>query len=252
MEIYIAKHYWKNNENATWERHERIDKELFEYLKTNYHNFVKNRPKTLKENGYFIYFCYEDAQDIYDRNITNITFYISKKNMQNDFCNQSMPKGLVLEIFDPKDSVEEIFEKTKKPLVLVGLLIAAAVLFSFINNNFGTDEMKSAKDKPNSIPGAKKTEKDKKPSVEDLNEKNKNKFNQKLKKQLEKIPQKINTENDFNLLDKILIDTKVQRINTLCSQENKDKINNLDLLHKRCKAELMKDIKDIGSCNEEK
>ena len=80
MSIYIAKHYWKNEENSTWERHEKIDKKLFNYLKDNYETFVKERKNHIKIDKKNIYLCYEDTKDIYERSITNITFlFVQKK-----------------------------------------------------------------------------------------------------------------------------------------------------------------------------
>ena len=90
MKILIAKHYWKNGENATWEHHLKLDKKIFEYLKENYHNFVKEKPNEIKKDGYFIYLCYEDTKDDHERDITNITFFISKSKPKepSDLCNQ--------------------------------------------------------------------------------------------------------------------------------------------------------------------
>jgi len=88
MKIYIAKHYWKDGENATWEHHSKIDTELFEYIKKNYHKFVQNKPNMIKQNGYYVYICYEDSKDIYNRSITNATFFISKKVISKELCEQ--------------------------------------------------------------------------------------------------------------------------------------------------------------------
>ncbi len=105
MKIYIVKHYWKDGENATWERHPKVDDKLFEYLKKNYHNFVKDRKKMIEKDGYFIYLCYKDSKDVYDRNITNITFFVSKKEVKKDFCNTHF-KNLELEIVDKTKNIK--------------------------------------------------------------------------------------------------------------------------------------------------
>lgn len=34
MKIYIIKHYWKDGEIATWKCHPKVDKILFQYVKT--------------------------------------------------------------------------------------------------------------------------------------------------------------------------------------------------------------------------
>jgi len=89
MKIYIAKHYWKDGENATWESHEKVDKKIFEYLKKNYHNFVNNRPIMIEEKNSYIYLCYEDNVDIYNRKITNITFFVSKYKVNEPLCSKT-------------------------------------------------------------------------------------------------------------------------------------------------------------------
>ena len=86
MKIYIAKHYWKDNKNATWEKHPKIKESIFSYLKENYSKFVKNRPKVVQKDKFYIYICYEDSKDIYKRDITNITFFISKESVSIDLC----------------------------------------------------------------------------------------------------------------------------------------------------------------------
>jgi len=88
MKIYIAKHYWKDNKNATWECHPKLNKKLFEYFKENYHNFVKDRNSKIEKDGYFIYLCYVDAKDDYKRDITNITFFVSQSEVKINLCDK--------------------------------------------------------------------------------------------------------------------------------------------------------------------
>jgi hypothetical protein len=89
MNIYIAKHYWKDGENATWECHEKIDKELFKYLKDNYTLFINDKPKILEKYQQFIHICYEDTTDVFGRTITNVTFFVMKKKLSMEFCTTS-------------------------------------------------------------------------------------------------------------------------------------------------------------------
>jgi len=86
MTILIAKHYWKNGENATWEYHPKLDKNIFEYLKENYHNFIKEKKSNIEKDGYYIYLCYTDSKDVYGRDITNIVFFISTKEITYSLC----------------------------------------------------------------------------------------------------------------------------------------------------------------------
>jgi len=120
MKIYIVKHYWKNGENATWETHPKVDKKLFEYLKENYHNFVKDKENMIKKDKYFIYLCYKDNKDVYDRNITNVTFFISTKEIEKDFCKTSY-NNLEIEIADKTKNTKMIVI-TGLAVVLIGII----------------------------------------------------------------------------------------------------------------------------------
>lgn len=130
MKVYIAKHYWKDGENATWESHVKIDKKIFEYLKKNYHNFVNNRPLMIKEKKRYIYLCYEDNVDIYNRKITNITFFISKNKIDELLCSKVY------------DNLELTLESNLKNSLLKWFLVMIVVLFfiyNFVFDNKSSD-----------------------------------------------------------------------------------------------------------------
>ena len=42
----------------------------------------------IEKNKYYIYFCYEDTVDIYNRKITNITFFVSKYKVDKPLCSK--------------------------------------------------------------------------------------------------------------------------------------------------------------------
>jgi len=116
MDIYIAKHFWKDGENSTWECHEKIDKELFKYLKNNYPFFSKEKPKKIQEGKHFVYLCYKDDIDNYGRNIVNITFFIVKRERSMDFCSKKNIKNLQIKLLDFKMIISSILG-----LILVGI-----------------------------------------------------------------------------------------------------------------------------------
>jgi hypothetical protein len=128
MKILIAKHYWKNGKIATWEYHQKLDKKIFEYLKENYHNFVKERKSKIEKNGYFIYLCYENAKDDHARDITNITFLISKSKPKetSNLCHK-IYKNLELKVKAEKDNRNLI-------LIVLGLIILLTIGVLSINS----------------------------------------------------------------------------------------------------------------------
>jgi len=127
MKILIAKHYWKNGKNATWECHPKLDEKLFEYLKENYHNFVKNRKNKIKKDKYHIYFCYKDAKDDHGRDITNITFFISKSEVLINLCEAQY------------DNLElKIESKNNKNIIFIGIM--AFFIIGYLGINFSKSE----------------------------------------------------------------------------------------------------------------
>jgi len=134
MKVLVAKHYWKNGENATWECHPKLDKKVFEYLKENYHNFVKDRKNKIEKFGYFIYPCYVDAKDDHERDITNITFFVSKSKVNTNLCNQKY-NNLELKIKE---------HKSKK--IIMGINIIAFLLIGFLVINLLESKNSSSKE----------------------------------------------------------------------------------------------------------
>jgi gas vesicle protein len=139
MKIYIARHYWKDGQNATWECHNKVDKEVFEYIKENYHKFVKNRIKEISLNNYDIYLCYEDAKDIFDRDITSITFFISKVKVTSSLCSKTY-KNLEIKIKEKKNNFIVI-----GVIVLVIIGFFGSVLFKNDTSQSNTHKTVSSK-----------------------------------------------------------------------------------------------------------
>lgn len=83
MANYKVKHYWRDGASSVWEADEKLDREVFEYLKKNYHSFVEKRPKSLSHKNHKILFEYKDSKDSFGRDITDIVFDISILKVSN-------------------------------------------------------------------------------------------------------------------------------------------------------------------------
>jgi hypothetical protein len=171
MSIYIAKHYWKDKENSTWECHQKIEKSLFNYLKDNYHTFVKEKKTLIKKDKKFIYLCYEDAVDVYNRPITNITFFISKQEQSRFLCQEVYQN---LEITKQE-------EKNKIAYTVMVLVLLIILFFSFFNKEDAVDKKLLTKENLTT-----------------------NVVFQKENIDLSTLPTAINNENDFNTLGQAL------------------------------------------------
>jgi len=190
MSIYIAKHYWKDNENSTWEYHQKIEKRLFNYLKDNYHTFVKERKMVINRDKKFIYLCYEDTVDVYNRPITNITFFISNQQQSRTLCQETYQN---LEIREQK-------EKNRIAYIVMILVLLMLLFFTFFNEEDSKDNRHLTKEiLPTNVAS-------KKESID-----------------LDSLLRAIRNENDFNTLDKALkslTQLNNQRVNTLRSLHN--------------------------------
>lgn len=171
MSIYIAKHYWKNNENSTWEYHKKIEKKLFNYLKDNYQLFTKERKTVIKRDKKIIYLCYEDTVDVYNRPITNITFFISNKEQSIELCQ---------EVYQNLEIIEK--EKNNKVAYILIFLVLFIILFStFVNKEESVNKKLATKKNLTTTVV---------PKNENIN--------------LNTLPTTINNESDFNTLSKKL------------------------------------------------
>jgi len=171
MSIYIAKHYWKNNENSTWEYHKKIEKKLFNYLKDNYQLFTKERKTVIKRDKKIIYLCYEDTVDVYNRPITNITFFISNKEQSIELCQ---------EVYQNLEIIEK--EKNNKVAYILIFLVLFIILFStFVNEEESVNKKLATKKNLTTTVV---------PKNENIN--------------LNTLPTTINNESDFNTLSKKL------------------------------------------------
>ena len=153
MKLYIAKHYWKDNEKATWEVHKKINKELFEYLKRNYSRFEREKPRQIIEGKYFIYLCYKKGteKEAY-RSFTNITFFIALKEIPINFlkkeklCKKATAHNLEIKLQDIKTMIIKLG-------IIIVLLSSIYVFQDNINFKFSKIEKTTInpKEHPNYI-----------------------------------------------------------------------------------------------------
>ena len=218
MTIYIAKHYWKDGETATWECHPKIDKNLFKYLKENYSILIKDKPKNIQVSKRFIHLCYEETIDTFGRNITNVTFFVMKKQLSIDFCS-SVYSNLEITIKESKI----------KTFILLGVIFLSLVgIYNYFPN---ANTPSRSKIVPSEI------------NASDINndevhrltikikkdEKIKEMFNQKIALKLNECNMTIRSKRDFDKINKIWMDIKpkLKEKLRLLSDENRDKISNL-------------------------
>jgi hypothetical protein len=220
MNIYIAKHYWKDGETATWECHEKIDKELFQYLKEHYTFFIKDKPKILQEYQQFIYLCYEDTTDVFGRTITNVTFFVMKKKLSREFCTTSYSN---LEIKTKEFEIKTFIILGITLFILGGLYLFVPEIKSvppsskIVGSNINSLDVE--KEEVNQLSIKVKKE-----------QKIKEEFNQAISLKLNEWNMTITSKNDFDKINKIWMDIKpkLKDNSMLLSDVNRDKVNDLN------------------------
>ena len=144
--FYIAKHYWKNRENASWQVARQFPPELLEEIKAEYSSLESEQPEYRQYNGGTVFFVYEEAEDIYGRKITEITTATCGKPLQNPgnvtttvlerlHSRDQECLDIDLELgFDPykQNSVRPIADTIKGPAITSSALFKIAALAIFV------------------------------------------------------------------------------------------------------------------------
>lgn len=223
LNFKCARHFWKNGRDATWEVAEGFPTYVLDWLKENYPHFEEKRPKYETFQNSTIFFFYNDTQDIFGRDIIEITFWYVKykflhpeivyTRLKNKACSLkyerilsfNVEKNNILDVTDVKTKVKgRISDKyfKSKQLVFIGITVISLVVLSF--NGFFLNNAKrsslSIPEKKNIIETNNKIEKQRK------NHKKDNIMNKLLKDKEAKIDRKDTFINDFcrkyNKIDK--------------------------------------------------
>jgi len=151
MNFHIARHYWKNAENASWQVAEDFPKDLLENFKEDYSFLESKRPEYKRYDGGTIFYYYKDAKDIYGRSITEITAAACDKRLHDpesvvkllrkqlshidnenfnlviNVANASCEKEFRSGIDAKKDAATKSSKRFDCKLVLVGLFVLIAI-----------------------------------------------------------------------------------------------------------------------------
>ena len=138
--FYIARHYWKDRENASWQISRQFPPELLEEIKAEYSSLESEQPEYRQYNGGTVFFVYEEAEDIYGRKITEITATTCRKCLQNPgnittsvlerlYSHDQKRLNFDLELdFDPhkNDSIRLTADTNKSPAITSSALFKIA------------------------------------------------------------------------------------------------------------------------------
>lgn len=81
--FYIARHYWKDKENASWQIARQFPPELLDKIKPEYSSLENKHPAYRQYNGGTVFFIYKEAEDVYGRKITEIAAATCGKPIPN-------------------------------------------------------------------------------------------------------------------------------------------------------------------------
>ena len=71
--FHIARHFWRNKENACWQITKNFPARLLEVIKAEYSNLETEMPENRQYSHGTVFFSYKEAKDIYGRRIIEIT-----------------------------------------------------------------------------------------------------------------------------------------------------------------------------------
>ena len=151
-EFFIARHFWKEGRNATWEVSEKFPESLLEHLKSDYTMLENEQPKFIDYPQGTVFLVYNENKDIYKRKIIEITAVtcnltiIKPFRMENIYNGISSVKPDKLEFtlkldtfFIPAEKLEtESVRKNYSQFLFwgIGVLFALIILFFFIGKSF--------------------------------------------------------------------------------------------------------------------
>ena len=81
--FHTARHYWLNGKNATWSISPLFDQQIFKWIKDRYSSLENSRISTKQIESCTLFFFYSDKQDIYGRNITEVTAILTNALFRN-------------------------------------------------------------------------------------------------------------------------------------------------------------------------
>lgn len=151
-DFFIARHFWKEGRNATWEVSKKFPESLLEQLKSDYTMLENEQPKFIDYPQATVFLVYNENKDIYKRKIIEITAVtcnltiIEPFKMENIYNEISFVKPDKLEFtlkldtsFIPDKKLETESAKKKYFQFLfwgIGVLFALIILSFVIGKSF--------------------------------------------------------------------------------------------------------------------
>lgn len=134
IKFYKIKHFWQNNENATWENSSNFDEDIFDEIKQNYVNLCSKKIKYQIINKKYVFFYYDEKKDKFGRKIIELVAFLSSKDtitnpnkVYNDIKTQTRVFNNELEI-----SIEIEDKKNKYKMIYILLIIFIFIFYIFL------------------------------------------------------------------------------------------------------------------------
>lgn len=148
MNIRLAHHFWQNNANATW------NPEVFPYpaieekIKQNYSLLEAERPAWKQYGSITVFFDYRPAKDIYNRDITPISFAFLQNCRDPAACSKAIKpelsrastNQLSMDVELPKACLPGQRFRSLPAIAALCVIAAALALWPLIRGGDGKDE----------------------------------------------------------------------------------------------------------------
>ncbi len=134
IKFYKIKHFWQNNENATWENSSNFDEDIFDEIKQNYVNLCSKKIKYQIINKKYVFFYYDEKKDKFGRKIIELVAFLSSKDtitnpdkVYNDIKTQTRVFNNELEI-----SIEIEDKQNKYKMIYILPIIFIFIFYIFL------------------------------------------------------------------------------------------------------------------------
>lgn len=141
--LYKAKHFWKEEESATWLKSDKFDHRAFTELKRQYEKIKYSRVNHLIIDDKTLFLFYQSKKDFHDRPITEITALQTNKKFNDIEKAHQNINNQIINIFDNKldyeiEIVDDLIAKNINPKIYIISLVFALLIIVYFT--FEQDE----------------------------------------------------------------------------------------------------------------
>ena len=131
--FFKTKHYWKDDETATWNSAKEFDDKLLDVLKSKYSDLVNSRDKFIEVDGKLLLLFYVESKDIFDRPLVEIAAFYSQTVFKDPEQVYRLLSSRINDVFDEQLVYEMEIDKSwvrynRNWMIYLSIFILTALL----------------------------------------------------------------------------------------------------------------------------